>query len=428
MGLLDQLWDDTVAGPRPDSGLGKLRKYASFSPSSSSSVSAAAAASPPAEGAAGAAPPVTRSISMLRPSALSVVTSPRSESSSAPSSPASGAPDSPFGAATTPKGEGWNWKKLRRKGRMAADGADAPGMPRSPTVYDCSPSLEVKAGDASSGDLTRLLVMSMYVAESYVPVAGDDDKVRCAHRCSPCRALRGAGRPVQAAMHGWMDGPGESGRCSVAVVLPSGVLARSLPIGSYASHIKANPHPRIKPDDLISQINRVDSNIDQCIKIVEDALQGQDPPASTTSYDPAPPSYHHSPPTDIFDGIDCVGKGIGSSIKLGVPTNRAARHIKRVAEKAHRVRRDSGEDPQPLDLARRRPYKKSSFFGESTLCRRLVGPFMETVAPHTQDDQPMRPNEHHRGRNGKLLQDPWWSALSTSGKRGAGRSGVGVWE
>uniref|UniRef100_A0A0E0IK96 Uncharacterized protein n=1 Tax=Oryza nivara TaxID=4536 RepID=A0A0E0IK96_ORYNI len=25
MGLLDQLWDDTVAGPRPDSGLGKLR-------------------------------------------------------------------------------------------------------------------------------------------------------------------------------------------------------------------------------------------------------------------------------------------------------------------------------------------------------------------------------------------------------------------
>ncbi|XP_039817259.1 dormancy-associated protein homolog 3-like isoform X2 [Panicum virgatum] len=137
MGLLDQLWDDTVAGPRPDSGLGKLRKYASFSPSSSS-VSAAAAAPPPAEGAAVAVPPpgVTRSISMLRPSALSVVTSPRSESSSAPSSPASGAPDSPFGAATTPKGEGW--KKLRRKGRMAAaDGADAPGTPRSPTVYDC---------------------------------------------------------------------------------------------------------------------------------------------------------------------------------------------------------------------------------------------------------------------------------------------------
>jgi hypothetical protein len=27
MGLLDQLWDDTVAGPRPENGLGKLRKH-----------------------------------------------------------------------------------------------------------------------------------------------------------------------------------------------------------------------------------------------------------------------------------------------------------------------------------------------------------------------------------------------------------------
>jgi hypothetical protein len=32
-------------------------------------------------------------------------------------------------------GEGW--KKFRRKGRMAvADGAEAPGTPRCPTVYD----------------------------------------------------------------------------------------------------------------------------------------------------------------------------------------------------------------------------------------------------------------------------------------------------
>ncbi|CAK7340632.1 unnamed protein product [Dovyalis caffra] len=30
MSLLDQLWDDTVAGPLPDSGLGKLRKKPSF--------------------------------------------------------------------------------------------------------------------------------------------------------------------------------------------------------------------------------------------------------------------------------------------------------------------------------------------------------------------------------------------------------------
>ncbi|KAF8387875.1 hypothetical protein HHK36_026537 [Tetracentron sinense] len=30
MGLLDKLWDDTFAGPRPDYGLGKLRKYPTF--------------------------------------------------------------------------------------------------------------------------------------------------------------------------------------------------------------------------------------------------------------------------------------------------------------------------------------------------------------------------------------------------------------
>ncbi|KQJ90368.1 dormancy-associated protein homolog 3 [Brachypodium distachyon] len=125
MGLLDQLWDDTVAGPRPESGLGKLRKYASFSPSST------AAAAPPAD-----APAVTRSITILRPPALSVPSAGSEAGGSAPSSPAS-VPDSPFGTARTPRGDGWS--KLRRKGRMAAaDGMDAasPGTPRSPTVYD----------------------------------------------------------------------------------------------------------------------------------------------------------------------------------------------------------------------------------------------------------------------------------------------------
>ncbi|XP_077243349.1 dormancy-associated protein homolog 3-like [Tasmannia lanceolata] len=36
MGLLDKLWDDTVAGPQPENGLSKLRKYSSFSPRSNS--------------------------------------------------------------------------------------------------------------------------------------------------------------------------------------------------------------------------------------------------------------------------------------------------------------------------------------------------------------------------------------------------------
>ncbi|XAR52647.1 hypothetical protein NMG60_11020821 [Bertholletia excelsa] len=30
MSLLDKLWDDTVAGPRPETGLGKLRKHPTF--------------------------------------------------------------------------------------------------------------------------------------------------------------------------------------------------------------------------------------------------------------------------------------------------------------------------------------------------------------------------------------------------------------
>ncbi|XP_037460675.1 dormancy-associated protein homolog 3-like isoform X1 [Triticum dicoccoides] len=80
MGLLDQLWDETVAGPRPDHGLGRLRKYSSFSPSTAA--------------AADVAPAVTRSITIARPPSLSV---PSGESSSVPPSPAS-APDSPFAA------------------------------------------------------------------------------------------------------------------------------------------------------------------------------------------------------------------------------------------------------------------------------------------------------------------------------------------
>nr|CAB3483138.1 unnamed protein product [Digitaria exilis] len=135
MGLLEQLWDETVAGPRPESGLGRLRKYSSFSPSSSSSLAPAAAVTAPAADAAAAPPPaVTRSITIARPPSLSVDQSPRGESysSSVPSSPAS-APDSPFATATTPKAD--SWRRLRRKPK-AADGPEPAVGPRSPTVYD----------------------------------------------------------------------------------------------------------------------------------------------------------------------------------------------------------------------------------------------------------------------------------------------------
>ncbi|XWS20023.1 hypothetical protein CRYUN_Cryun31cG0065900 [Craigia yunnanensis] len=36
MGLLNKLWDETLAGPMPETGLGKLRKYDSFSATRSS--------------------------------------------------------------------------------------------------------------------------------------------------------------------------------------------------------------------------------------------------------------------------------------------------------------------------------------------------------------------------------------------------------
>ncbi|XP_038985389.1 dormancy-associated protein homolog 3-like [Phoenix dactylifera] len=131
MGLLDQLWDDTMAGPRPDSGLGKLRKYSSFSPSSSSSASAAAAAVAEAAAAPGGLQ-VTRSITILR-TASSGASSPRSaldSGSSAPSSPAS-VPSSPL-TPTGPRGE---WRRLKKKPTPTAEGMET-AQPRNPTVYD----------------------------------------------------------------------------------------------------------------------------------------------------------------------------------------------------------------------------------------------------------------------------------------------------
>lgn len=57
MGFLHKLWDETLAGPAPESGLGQLRKYHSFSAARSS----AARASPPPD-----LPAVTRSITIVR--------------------------------------------------------------------------------------------------------------------------------------------------------------------------------------------------------------------------------------------------------------------------------------------------------------------------------------------------------------------------
>ncbi|XP_059652383.1 dormancy-associated protein homolog 3-like isoform X1 [Cornus florida] len=94
MSLLDQLWDDTVAGPRPENGLGKLRKYPTFSFRSSSGKEI-----PEAEGvmvrsygddAAAERIRVTRSITIVKPQG--------NPNGSPPISPASSSPPvSPFG-------------------------------------------------------------------------------------------------------------------------------------------------------------------------------------------------------------------------------------------------------------------------------------------------------------------------------------------
>uniref|UniRef100_A0A7N0TGK9 Uncharacterized protein n=1 Tax=Kalanchoe fedtschenkoi TaxID=63787 RepID=A0A7N0TGK9_KALFE len=94
MGLLDKLWDDTVAGPRPDSGLGKLRKHSTFSIRSPSSSKETDVATDSGEEAT--TPRVTRSIMIVRPPGVQI-------SGSAPSSPAGSTPPvSPFSECQHP--------------------------------------------------------------------------------------------------------------------------------------------------------------------------------------------------------------------------------------------------------------------------------------------------------------------------------------
>ncbi|XP_039052147.1 dormancy-associated protein homolog 3-like isoform X4 [Hibiscus syriacus] len=86
MGLLDQLWDDTVAGPRPDNGLGKLRKHSSFTsrPNSSKESDGESVRSFNDETSTEKTTKVTRSIMIVK--------SPRYQSGSSPVSPAESTP------------------------------------------------------------------------------------------------------------------------------------------------------------------------------------------------------------------------------------------------------------------------------------------------------------------------------------------------
>ncbi|XP_059639435.1 dormancy-associated protein homolog 4-like [Cornus florida] len=125
MGFLHKLWDETFAGPTPDTGLGKLRKYDSFS----------LVRSPPPPPPPPIITPdqisVTRSIIILP--TKSKFRNVSGDSNSVPSSPAgSSAPISPF-SRTTPRGRGY-FKRLTRTKSSPEEFESA--EPRSPTVYD----------------------------------------------------------------------------------------------------------------------------------------------------------------------------------------------------------------------------------------------------------------------------------------------------
>ncbi|XP_038993902.1 dormancy-associated protein homolog 3-like isoform X4 [Hibiscus syriacus] len=114
MGLLDQLWDDTVAGPLPDDGLGKIRKHSSFTfrPKSSNESDGGSLRPFSVETLSEKTTKVTRSMMIIK--------SPRYQSGSPPVSPAESTPPakSRFGF-----GEGLHRTHTKRPGATLDLGA-----------------------------------------------------------------------------------------------------------------------------------------------------------------------------------------------------------------------------------------------------------------------------------------------------------------
>ncbi|XP_010025248.2 dormancy-associated protein homolog 3 isoform X1 [Eucalyptus grandis] len=90
MGLLDQLWDDTVAGPRPESGLGKLRKFSTFSSRSNSGKESEGGGRMKAYGDPDATPSEEAAIRVTR--SITIVKPPGNQSGTPPVSPAGSTP------------------------------------------------------------------------------------------------------------------------------------------------------------------------------------------------------------------------------------------------------------------------------------------------------------------------------------------------
>ncbi|KAH1085354.1 hypothetical protein GLYMA_07G043000v4 [Glycine max] len=102
MGFLHKLWDETLAGPAPETGLGKLRKYNSFSGGSSVRSTVAEHV------------PISRSITIVRSQSGFGTTT----TTSAPSAPTT--PRTPL----TPEAPGGDFKKLTRRKSSTVESAE----------------------------------------------------------------------------------------------------------------------------------------------------------------------------------------------------------------------------------------------------------------------------------------------------------------
>ncbi|XP_071932430.1 dormancy-associated protein homolog 3 isoform X2 [Coffea arabica] len=133
MSLLEKLWDDTVAGPRPDSGLGKLRKHPTFNlRPNAGKESVVGSPRSYSNGAGGAAAEdavrVTRSIMIVRPPPVDFKDSP-------PASPAGSTPGSTTPGSTPPVSP-FAGKVLEEERRFGFAGSLHHSHMRNPAVLD----------------------------------------------------------------------------------------------------------------------------------------------------------------------------------------------------------------------------------------------------------------------------------------------------
>ncbi|CAK7356469.1 unnamed protein product [Dovyalis caffra] len=120
MGFLHKLWDETLAGPMPDTGLGKLRKYDSFS----------ARSTPPVAANSNEEINVTRSITIIRTNSSNF----RNISVDPGSAPESPAPPSTPGTPLTPGTPRGDFRRITRR-KLPVEALES-AEPRSLTDSD----------------------------------------------------------------------------------------------------------------------------------------------------------------------------------------------------------------------------------------------------------------------------------------------------